>query len=282
MPGGTYFRTYATSGGMATGTFDAATVSGFRLDKYLVTVGRFRSFVAAWKGGAGYTPPAGAGKHVHVNGGNGLAAAPDASNEPGWLVADNSQIAPTDANLACGAPFDTWTSAPGSQENLPINCVNWYEAYAFCIWDGGFLPSEAEWKLAASGGGGASGQRQYPWGMIAPGTGNQYAIYGCNHGGAGTCTSVANVAPVGSATLGAGLWGQLDLVGNVWEWGVDWYADTYVDPCNDCANFTPTSLRVGNGGDFYGAEPDLLSSNRGYGPPMSRGYGVGLRCARAP
>ena len=30
---------------------DPATVSNFRLDKYLVTVGRFRQFVSAWNGG---------------------------------------------------------------------------------------------------------------------------------------------------------------------------------------------------------------------------------------
>jgi len=50
-------------------------VGDFKLDKYEVTVGRFRQFVAAWNGGAGYTPPAGSGKHTHLNGGNGLNAA---------------------------------------------------------------------------------------------------------------------------------------------------------------------------------------------------------------
>jgi len=34
----------------------------------------------------------------------------------------------------------------GSLRDLPVNDVTWYQAYAFCIWDGGFLPSEAEWN----------------------------------------------------------------------------------------------------------------------------------------
>ena len=60
----------------------------------------------------------------------------------------------------------------------------------------------------------------------APGTANQYAIYGCYYpSGAGNCNlpqpGVANIAPVGTATLGAGLWGQLDLAGNMWEWNLD-------------------------------------------------------------
>jgi formylglycine-generating enzyme required for sulfatase activity len=131
-----------------------------------------------------------------------------------------------------------------NNENLPINCVNWYEAYAFCIWDGGFLPSEAEWEYAAAGG---SEQREYPWGSAAPGTANQYAIYDCDYGSdAGGCPnpgvgSIANIAPVGTATLGAGLWGQLDLIGDLMVWTLDGRAP-YVDPCSDCSDL---------GGHFY-------------------------------
>src|ERR1019366_6141317 len=54
----------------------------------------------AWSGGAGYLPPARSGKHTHVNGGLGLANSPG-SYEPGWLAADDSNVAPTNANLAC-------------------------------------------------------------------------------------------------------------------------------------------------------------------------------------
>jgi sulfatase modifying factor 1 len=225
VTGGTYYRTYTNSGSGPKGEADPATVSGFRLDKYLVTVGRFRQFVTAWNNGAGYTPPAGSGKHTHLNGGRGLANSGTAGTyEPGWATSNNGNVAPTNANLVnCGSSsadaYATWTSSSGSQENLPIYCVNWWEAYAFCIWDGGFLPSEAEWEYAAAGG---SQQREYPWGTTAPGTANQYAIYGCYYpSGSGRCAGVTSIAPVGTATLGAGLWGQLDLAGEMWEWNLE-------------------------------------------------------------
>jgi hypothetical protein len=42
-----------------------------------------------------------------------------------------------------------------------------------------------------------------------------------------------DLAPVGTATLGAGQWGQLDLAGCLSEWTLDWYAP-HVQPCVDC------------------------------------------------
>jgi sulfatase modifying factor 1 len=153
VPGGTYYRTYdevfdagrtdystAADGGPVDEA-DLATISGFRLDKYEVTVGRFRQFVGAWS--AGWLPAAGSGKHAYLSGGQGLVNIGNdaaATYEPGWLVEDNSSIAPTDNNLTCDSSA-TWPSPDGINENLPINCVTWFEAYAFCIWDGGFLPS---------------------------------------------------------------------------------------------------------------------------------------------
>ena len=230
VAGGAYYRTYddlsytgyamLSPDGGPTGEADPAMVNSFRLDKYLVTVARFRQFV---NGGAGHLPAVGTGKHAYLDGGQGLANnGADGGHEPGWVATDNGDVAPTNANLTCD-PNATWTDTAGSQENLPINCVNWYEAYAFCIWDGGFLPSEAEWEYAAAGG---SEQREYPWGSADPGTSERSTRFtaATTRTGRGAATDVANIAPVGTATLGAGLWGQLDMAGEVWEWNLDWYA----------------------------------------------------------
>jgi sulfatase modifying factor 1 len=290
VTGGTFNRTYSTNTpGTVTGPAAAATVSSFQLDKYDVTVGRFRQFVKAWNSGSGYTPAKTSGRHTHLHDGQGLVdssmSLPDGgvAYETGWNTDWNSDIDPTDANLAsCKSGYQTWTSSAGDNENLPITCENWYEAYAFCIWDGGFLPSEAEWEYAAAGG---SDQREYPWGWTDPGTTNQYAIYGCYfHGtGSNTCTGTTNFAPVGTPDAGAGVWGQLDLVGNVWQWTMDWETG-YVIPCSDCAYLTDAgglTLQALRGGNLNRPEQSLTPWNlQGYAP-NSRLYTYGVRCARS-
>jgi formylglycine-generating enzyme required for sulfatase activity len=286
VPGGTYDRSYdhtvdgsveVDPDGGAVGLADPATVSGFRLDKYEVTVGRFRQFVKAWN--HGWTPDAGSGVHGHLNGGQGLANGGGAGFEPGWVAADDGNLAPTDSNLTTtqnclGAA--TWTPTASGNEELAMNCMNWWEAYAFCIWDGGFLPSEAEWGYAAAGG---SQQREYPWGSTAPGTTNAYAIFNCQYPpGSTSCT----IAPVGTAAAGKGVWGQLDLAGNVWEWMLDWEAP-YFDPCMDCAYLTESAGRAIRGGSFYtNTVTDLVTSGRSAAAPIYRLNVVGVRCARPP
>ena len=286
MKGGTFYRTYTTSAGFAGGFADPATVSSFRLDKYLVTVGRFRRFVRAWNGGKGWLPPTGAGKHGHLNNGNGLMV-PGGGFEPGWVASDNAMIAPTTSNLVCGDNYSTWTGSAGANETLPINCVTWQEAYAFCIWDGGFLPSEAEWEYAAVGG---AEQREYPWGSTDPGTQSEYAIYSCLFPtGSTSCpgyrgapdSSGSNIAPVGTAWRGAGLWGQVDLEGEMGELNMDWEtglgSGPYVDPCVDCANLSPTwSARVISGCSFSIGPAWACSPSSNAGGSMSRDGEVGF------
>ncbi|MBS2020157.1 MAG: SUMF1/EgtB/PvdO family nonheme iron enzyme [Deltaproteobacteria bacterium] len=262
MPGGTFLRrndnTYP------------ATVSSFALDKYEVTVGRFRAFVGA--GGATTTkPPAvGAGSHPKI---------PNSGWQSGWSTFLPSTIAELEKSLDGG----TWTPAAGANEQRPITNVSWFLAFAFCAWDRGRLPTYAEWTYASSGG---SEQRLYPWSQPGSATDGDstFAAYGCavtppglacppsycsNNpaispcpitGCAGTCVNpgctgcdaVQDVAMVGRFPKGAGRWGHLDLGGNVQEWVLDVAIARKPNelpmPCVDCAAVPPAVI-VGSGGN---------------------------------
>jgi formylglycine-generating enzyme required for sulfatase activity len=279
VPGGRYDRSY--DGVDYSDKSYPATISGLRLDKYLVTVGRFRRFVDAVVGG--WVPAAAAGEHAHLNGGKGLSAT-GGGYEPGWDASDwNGLLATTrtawNTRLACDPTQETWTPSVGANDNKAINCATWHEAYAFCIWDGGFLPSEAEWNYAAAGGGGKTGQRVFAW--SSPPTNS---TLDCTHANYYGCPA-NGVNDVGSESpVGDGAFGQTDLTGNVWEWNVDKFAN-YVTPCANCANFDASaSNRVYRGGGFMDATPtlDLVVSYRFGFPPADRINDIGFRCARTP
>jgi formylglycine-generating enzyme required for sulfatase activity len=307
LPGGNFFRSYDGVSTISMPATDenqdcctdkkyAATLSPFRLDRYEVTVARFRQFVTAVVGG--YLPRAGSGKHAHLNGGNGLSNSNSAGNtEQGWQAAWNGNMATTlsgwNTNLVCPAAAPnagvyTWMSAPSPVDNMPINCVNWYEAYAFCIWDGGFLPSQAEWNFAASGG---SDQRVYPWSN--PPTNTMAACINANTFG-DICTGAP--IPVGTdSPTGDGKYLQTDLAGNVAEWVLDnfgGYGVMFPTSCNDCASlpaFGVSDNRLYLGGGSYipvtGAAADtttILSSNNFFDASTLRDLNLGFRCARSP
>jgi formylglycine-generating enzyme required for sulfatase activity len=279
VPGGTFLRSFGEDAAAG----HAATVGSFRLDDYEVTVGRFRQFVRAVVTDA-WVPAPGAGKHTHLYGGNGLASGA-ASFESGWDPAWNAYLSMTqadwNADLRCSSDFQTWLPRADANERHPINCVNWYRAYAFCIWDGGFLPSEAEWSYAAAGG---SRQRRYPWGDSDPGASADLAIYDCYFGSPpmqNRCAGLQNIAPVG-LTSGRSLFGQWDLAGNMYEWTLDWDAP-YVDPCVDCAATTGSGTRIDRGGGFYDPTASNLRATARHSRYAQSGYAdVGIRCAREP
>ena len=299
VSGGTCYRSCdhvsTDAGGLGCDYPSPAWVSNFRLDAFEVTVGRFRPFAAAVAGG--WTPPENSGTHAYLigDGGDGLENVGDAGGyEQGWDTSWNSNLTPTTPNLDCQPSYETWTDAPGPNENMPINCLNWYEAYAFCIWDGGFLPSESEWNFAAAGGSGYDGFRSFPW--SASGTATIDCTYANYRGGpledgaseTDYCVAPAFPTNVGSySPKGDGKWAQSDLAGNVWEWLADWWAP-YVTPCTDCANLAPPPMlgippsRVIRGGSFDFESLYQHTAQRLYGVPSTRGYNVGTRCARAP
>jgi formylglycine-generating enzyme required for sulfatase activity len=254
-------------------------VDAFGLDRYEVTVGRFRKFVAAVVGG--WKPAAGSGKHAHLSGGQ-------IPGETGWNTSWNSHLhgakSTWDSNgaLACESTFATWTPEAGANENKPVSCVNWFQAYAFCIWDGGFLPTEAEWEFAAASGG---ENRLYPWGAQAPD--NTRAVYNCAFSGVGTCEA-ADLAAVGSTPAGKGKYGQMDLAGNLWEWNLDWFGDPWYGmhsapgSCKNCANVEGGSWRMLRGSSFLDDAYYLRAASRVYTEPADRYEVVGVRCARSP
>lgn len=226
-----------------------ATVSDFRLDKYEVTVGRFRNFVQAMVDG--WQPSAGSGKHTHLNGGEGLIEEED-TFEPGWDVSWTSGAnglfwgsvskGSWDSALQGGGQCNdsSWTADPGPNETKPIGCLQWYQAYAFCIWDGGFLPSETEWEYAATGG---PQELSYPWGST--GATPDRAVYGCETEGNAVCDIEDDLLAVGSKPDGNSPWGHSDLAGSMREWVLDWKVDVYVEPCADCVNLTPDVTTAG-------------------------------------
>jgi formylglycine-generating enzyme required for sulfatase activity len=274
---GSFFRNYDVANDAAFKDMShPATVSDFRLDSYEVTVGRFRAFVAAGKGTQLDPPATDSGAHPHVAASGWEAIWNDS------LAVDTTSLV---AGLACDPMFATWTESPGANEARPINCITWYEAMAFCTWDGGYLPSEAEWNYAAAGG---LAQRAYPWSNPASSLvlNNSYASYyvdgtrECLGDGLDGC-AVTDLVVVGSKSAGNGRWGQSDLTGNVREWVLDHYW-TLPDPCNDCANLTQGEFRVMRGGNFETDTSALRVAYPNATLPQDRQRGLGVRCARAP
>ena len=113
-----------------------------------------------------------------------------------------------------------------------------------------------------------------------PGTNTTLSVYGCYWNGTGSCSGVTSIATVGSVAAGNGKWGQSDLAGNVWEWNLDW-SNSFVPACNNCANFTASSLRVLRGGSFLLFASNLPAASRYINYPAYRSVNYGGRCARS-
>lgn len=149
--------------------------------------------------------------------------------------------------------------------------------------DGFDLPTDAQWEFACRAGCGSALYNGTEIGTAANSANlNQIARYQMNGGYVGgnpassTCTAANGTAKVG--TYDSNAWGLYDMLGNVWEWCLDWRQDS---PVGLDAETGPSSgsNRVMRGGSWDGASYNCRCAHRGGSAPSTAGYNIGFRLA---
>jgi formylglycine-generating enzyme required for sulfatase activity len=151
--------------------------------------------------------------------------------------------------------------------SLPVEGVSWDEAQTYCRAVDGRLPTEAEWEYAAH-----AGDTRARYGEI-----DQIAWYLGN--GSGRTHEVAQKKP--------NAWGLYDMLGNVWQWTLDWFSAYDSSPALDPTGPVTGSARVLRGDSWFNG----LTGRRGGmsnpcvwdrvmpGPGSGAGM-IGFRCVR--
>ena len=174
----------------------------------------------------------------------------------------------------------SWLSYKAGRK--PVDSVSWLDTAAFCRKLGETegrtyrLPTEAEWEYACR----AGTKTQYFFGDSRERLG-EYAWHGKN------CS-----APMEVGTRKPTPWGLYDMLGNVYEWVSDWYADdSYTaEPVSDPAgpkasrNALGTGGKVARGGCWLGAggmnalrTDRFTCANRNCWTPYARHRAIGFR-----
>lgn len=164
-----------------------------------------------------------------------------------------------------------WGEEGFNHPQQPVVGVSWLDAMAYCRWAGFALPTEAQWEAAARG----RDCRPYPWGKAKPTP--ELANYADSKAGRPT--------PVGALLKGAGPYGTLDQVGNVWEWCRDGFDPTaYRNRDGQLDPWVPgeddqdsDSVRVLRGGGWADPAQHLPSAFRDWHRAWIRYRRVGFR-----
>ncbi|MEZ4390483.1 MAG: SUMF1/EgtB/PvdO family nonheme iron enzyme [Polyangiales bacterium] len=181
--------------------------------------------------------------------------------------------------------------ARSDRDRHPMNCVDYNQAAAFCRAQGGSLPTEAQWELAARG----LEPRSYPWDDRAPGG---QLVNGCD----AECQTLmerpgqprrpalflgsdgyGSTSPVGTYVGGQSPFGILDASGNVAEWVSDWFGAYSAAPATDPTGPQSGTGRVTRGGHWFANTANqFTTTTRAPAAPTVRLATLGLRCAHAP
>ncbi len=190
--------------------------------------------------------------------------------EYGVCVAGGGCTAPA----ACGS---TVTFVSPAKASHPVNCVTWEQAVAYCAWQGGRLPTEAEWERAARGG---KADHIFGWGNQPPGCDPGLPSFAVWAAGGQGCGLDGTWPAQSGLPLG---FGMLGMAGNVREWVADWFA---ADAYATVAKANPTGPAVGShrvvrGGSCESGSPIALrNSARAAEKPTTAAVSLGFRCAK--
>ena len=222
----------------------------FAIDRYPVTARRYGAFMAdagyerrdlwtaegwGWVNEEGHQSPQG---WIRDLGG-------------GWLVNRFGHISPLDPSE-------------------PVQHVSFHEAAAFAEWEGGRLPTEAEWEKAAAWNPAQDTSRTYPWGEAAPS--RVRANLDHIHWGP---------VSVGAYPRGASAYRAEQMLGDTYEWTTTWF-DGYPGyttfPYPEYSEvFFGTDYRVLRGASWATSSEVARNTFRNWDHPMRRQVMAGIR-----
>lgn len=193
--------------------------------------------------------------------------------EPFWL--DQTEV--TNAQFVEFGGEASTEPCSTDEDAYPRDCINWFEADAFCELRDARLPTEAEWEYAARGPDGLT----YPWGDEFNGERLNFCDANCffdwkddRYDDGFVETSPVTDFPQGMSWVGA-----YDMAGNLWEWTSTVYKPYPYDEIYEIAEHEG-DFRALRGGSYDDDDNFTRSNNRtGFNPAWSVEF-HGFRCAR--